>query len=105
MRVACAAIGVCALALIAAHAQEQQQPTFKGASETVRVFVTVVDKDGHLVTDLKQGDFEVRDQGKAQSITVFDNTPQPIRLITMLDVSGSMQGNLPLLRQAADVLF
>src|SRR5204863_7750802 len=33
------------------------------------------------------------------------NPPQPIRLIVMLDVSTSMQGNLPLLRAAADQLF
>ena len=93
-------------ALITARAQEQQQqPTFKGTSETVRVFVTVTDKEGHLVPDLKQGDFEIRDQGKPQPVSVFDNTPQPIRLIAMLDVSGSMQGNLPLLRGAADELF
>src|SRR6185295_18817770 len=35
----------------------------------------------------------------------FDNTPKPIRLIVMLDVSGSMEGNLPLLRAAAEQLF
>src|SRR4029453_1060653 len=38
-------------------------------------------------------------------ITLFDNTPQPIRLIVLLDVSGSMEGNLPLLRAASDQLF
>jgi VWFA-related protein len=36
---------------------------------------------------------------------LFDNTPQPIRLIVMLDISGSMVGNLPLLRAAAAQLF
>jgi Ca-activated chloride channel family protein len=71
----------------------------------VRVFVTVTDRDGHLVTSLTRDDFELRDEGKPQPITQFDNTPQPIRLIVMLDVSTSMQGNLPLLRGAADQLF
>ena len=47
----------------------------------------------------------MRDEGKPQPITLFDNTPQPIRLIVMLDVSGSMEGNLPLLRAAAEQLF
>jgi VWFA-related protein len=36
---------------------------------------------------------------------VFDDTPQPIRLVVMLDVSGSMAGNLPLLRAASGQLF
>jgi VWFA-related protein len=57
------------------------------------------------VTNLTRDAFEVRDEGKPQPITLFDNTPQPIRLIVMLDVSGSMYGNLPLLRAAAEQLF
>jgi Ca-activated chloride channel family protein len=83
----------------------QQPPVFRGGSEVVHVFVTVTDRDGRLVTTLSQPDFEVRDEGKPQPITLFDNTPQPIRLIVMLDVSGSMEGNLPLLRAGAEQLF
>ena len=82
-----------------------QQPVFRGTGDAVRVFVTVTDRDGRLVTTLTRDDFEVRDEGKPQPITLFDNTPQPIRLIVMLDVSGSMEGNLPLLRAAAEQLF
>src|SRR5687767_15779280 len=82
-----------------------QQPVFRGTGDAVRVFVTVTDGDGRLVTTLMRDDFEVRDEGKSQPITLFDNTPQPIRLIVMLDVSGSMVGNLPLLRAATEQLF
>ena len=57
------------------------------------------------MTTLDQGDFEVRDEGKPQPILLFDNSPQPVRLVVMLDVSGSMEGNLPLLREAAEALF
>jgi Ca-activated chloride channel family protein len=83
----------------------RQQPVFRGASDLVRVFVTVTDRDGRLVTTLTRDNFEVRDEGKPQPISQFDNTPQPIRLIVMLDVSGSMEGNLPLLRAAGMQLF
>jgi VWFA-related protein len=82
-----------------------QQPVFRGGSDAVRVFVTVLDRDGRLVTTLTQDKFEIRDEGKPQPITQFDNRPQPIRLIVLLDVSGSMSGNLPLLRTAAEQLF
>jgi Ca-activated chloride channel family protein len=92
------AVGVLAMA-------ELQQPVFRGTGDAVRIFATVTDGDGRLVTTLTQGDFEVRDDGKPQPITLFDNSPQPIRLIVMLDVSGSMEGNLPLLRAASDLLF
>jgi Ca-activated chloride channel homolog len=82
-----------------------QQPVFRGTGDAVKVFVTVTDGDGRIVTTLTKEHFEVRDEGKPQPITLFDNTPQPIRLIVLLDVSGSMQGNLPLLRAASEQLF
>ena len=94
---------VCLLSVLGAAGQ--QQPVFRGVGDAVRVFATVTDGDGRLVTTLRQGDFEVRDEGKPQPITLFDNTPQRIRLIVMLDVSGSMEGNLPLLRAGAEQLF
>jgi len=83
----------------------QQEPSFRGTADTVRVFATVLDKDDRLVPDLERSVFEVRDNGKPQPLTVFDNTPRPVRLIVMLDVSGSMLGNLPLLRAACQQLF
>ena len=93
----------CVLAGLVAAAQ--QQPTFRGTADNVRLFATVTDRDGRLVTTLEQKDFEIRDEGKPQPITLFDNSPQPIRLIVLLDVSGSMEGNLQLLREGSDELF
>lgn len=100
-------LGIIALACVvgAMAGAAAQQPTFRGATDVVRLFVTATDSDGRLVTTLTRDDFEVRDEGKPQPITLFDNSPQPVQLIVMLDVSGSMQGNLPLLRAAADQLF
>lgn len=96
-------LAACVLGVIGGAAG--QQPVFRGAGDAVRVFVTVTDRDGRLITTLTRHDFEVRDEGKPQPVTQFDNTPQPIRLIVMLDVSGSMEGNLPLLRAAGAQLF
>ena len=97
----------CAVAVLASTQppQERQPPVFRAGRDAVRVFATVTDSDGRLVTTLEQKDFEVRDEGKPQPITQFDNTPQPLRLVVMLDVSGSMEGNVPLLRAAASQLF
>lgn len=83
----------------------QQPPGFRGTSELVRVFVTVTDRDGRLATSLTRDQFEVRDDGKPQPIVVFDNSAQPIQLVVLLDVSGSMSGNLGLLRTASSQLF
>ncbi len=82
-----------------------QQPVFRGTGDAVHVFATVTDRDGRLVTTLTRDDFELRDEGKPQPITLFDNTPRSIRIILMLDVSGSMEGNLSLLRAASEQLF
>ena len=98
----CAALAACVAGGLAAA---QQQPVFRGGSAAVRVFVTVTDKSGKLVPGLAQDNFEVRDEGKPQPITQFDNSAQPIRLIVLLDVSTSMEGNLELLRVASAQLF
>ena len=101
--VTCGTLAASVLCVLAVAGQ--QRPVFRGATDTVPVFVTVTDRDGKLVTTLTRDDFEVRDEGKPQPVTQFDNTPQPIRLIVMLDVSGSMEGNLSVLRSAASQLF
>jgi VWFA-related protein len=88
-------IGIFSVALPA------QQPAFKSGARTVAVYATVAGKDGRLVTDLTAGDFEVKDNGKPQAITVFSNDIQPITVVLMLDRSGSMRGNVRLVEQAA----
>jgi Ca-activated chloride channel family protein len=89
-----------ACAVAAGAAAGGQTQVFRSAAETVPVHVTVLDKSGRLVTGLARDNFEVRDNGRVQPITVFDSSPQPMRLIIMLDVSGSMSGNVALLRTA-----
>lgn len=70
------------------------------------VYATVLDAaDSRLVTNLTRADFEVLDNGRPQPLTVFDNGEQPIRIVIMLDLSGSMLGNLPILRRAAVQMF
>jgi len=101
----CLSALVLSTSVLAIGPRAAQQPVFRGTSDVVRVFVTVTDRDGRLATTLARDDFEIRDEGKAQPLTQFDNTPLPIRLVVMLDVSGSMHGNLPLLRTAAAQLF
>ena len=49
----------------------QQTPTFRALVDSISVDVTVVDKQGKPVTDLKQEDFEIRETGKPQTIDSF----------------------------------
>jgi Ca-activated chloride channel family protein len=87
------------------HSQQAQTPIFRTATETVSVFATVIGKDGRLVTHLTRDQFIVSDNGDPQPLTIFDAAAKPIHLIVLLDASGSMTGNLPVLRQAAVQLF
>src|SRR5436190_12749333 len=93
----------CFVSLAAQQEQLPGQPQiFKSGSKTVAVYVTVSDTLGRLVPDLTQNDFEVLDNGKKQTISVFENGVQPITLVMMLDRSGSMAGNFSLVRSAAE---
>jgi Ca-activated chloride channel homolog len=88
---------------VLAFAKQPQPPIFKGAAgATVSTFATVSDADRRLVPNLPKEDFEILDNEKPQTITVFDNRPQPITVVVMLDTSGSMTMSLDLLRAAAE---
>jgi VWFA-related protein len=55
----------------AAPASPEQIPIFRADINFVRVDVIVTDRQGNPVHDLKQEDFEVTEDGKAQSIQTF----------------------------------
>jgi Ca-activated chloride channel family protein len=83
--------------------QQGQVPTFKGGSGViVSIFATVTDASNRLVPDLTREQFEVFDNDKPQTLTVFDNDVQPITVVVMLDTSGSMTASIALLKEAAE---
>jgi VWFA-related protein len=47
------------------------QPAFRTGADLVIVDAVVVDKDGKPVTGLTAADFEVRDEGRAQTVSLF----------------------------------
>ncbi|MEP6916573.1 MAG: VWA domain-containing protein [Acidobacteriota bacterium] len=82
--------------------QAPAQAPFRSGAKTVAVYATVTDKGGRLAPNLARADFEVRDSGKPQPLTVFSNEVQPITVVLMLDRSGSMRGNFGLVTAAAE---
>lgn len=93
------------LLLAASLVSARQEPTFRSRTESVPVYVTVIGGTGHLVTDLTRDDFQIFDNGRPQPLTVFASGLQPISIIVMLDMSGSMLGNIDVLRRAAVQMF
>jgi VWFA-related protein len=61
-----------------APAPASPSPTFKVRVDYVEVDVVVTDRQGHLVRDLKQEDFQVLEDGKTQAITAFTTVDIPI---------------------------
>jgi len=94
---AAASIAALAVAIVAG-----QEPLFKSGNKTVAVYATVTEAGGHLVPDLPQSAFEVRDNSKKQDLTVFANDIQPITVVMMLDRSASMRRNFGLVEKAAE---
>jgi Ca-activated chloride channel homolog len=97
-----APIAVTAVLMASLAAQETPQKTFKVSTNTVALYATVTDAEKRLVPDLVQDDFEVYDNAKLQTLTSFDNKPQPISVVVMLDTSGSMTLALDLVKAAAE---
>jgi len=57
---------------------QAQTPTFKLQVDYVEVDAVVTDRDGNLVKDLKKEDFQVIEDGKAQTISLFSQVDIPI---------------------------
>ena len=88
------------LALSATLAAQNQ--TIKVSTASVPVYVTVTDSDKRLVSDLTIDDFEILDNGKPQTINVFENKPVPITVVVMIDTSGSITASLGLVKDGAE---
>jgi VWFA-related protein len=66
------------------------QVPFRGGTNTVPVYVTVRDPERGFLTNLTRDDFEIRDEGKLQTITQFAIDTQPLSIVVLIDGSGSM---------------
>ena len=64
---------------------------FRTDTRVVVCNTTVVDKSGHLVTDLSRDNFSVFENGVAQQITEFKHEDVPVSLGLIIDNSGSMR--------------
>ena len=95
---------------VCSPAQTQSQPAagdkpvllLKVQAREVMLPVTVRDKKGALVTNLKQSDFTLSEDGRPQAIKSFTReTNLPFRLGLLCDTSRSMSSSLDTERKAA----
>jgi VWFA-related protein len=99
-----------AVAVAAATLTAAAQQRFKAGVDLVHFSVILTDKQGAPITGLKADDFEVIEEGKAQTISYFtEGDPEdsdhlgdalPLHLGLTLDTSGSMERDISDVRTA-----
>lgn len=83
------------------QSQSQAPPVIKSEVSLVNLFATVRDKNKRIVTDLKQDDFKVFEDGREEKIAFFSKEMAlPITLGLLLDTSGSEQYMLGAIQDA-----
>ena len=74
------------------------QQTLRVDVQLVNVVPTVQDAAGRFVTDLKEGDFKIYEDGIEQTIAVFETEDVGSAIGVLLDTSGSVPDILPLMK-------
>lgn len=78
-----------------------QRPQYHVSVDTVSLAVSVVDDEGRLVSELPQENFQVFEDGVEQEIRFFSRGELPLRMVILVDTSGSMQERMELAQEAA----
>lgn len=74
-------------------------------TELINIPVTVTDKYGKPVPDLKRHNFVVLEDGKSQEISDFSSVNVPFEIMLLLDTSGSAREDLERIKQSAKVFL
>jgi VWFA-related protein len=82
---------MCALLLASALAFAQDDVVFKSGVALVHIDAEVTSADGSIVTGLVKDDFRVLDERKEQTVLHFSAEEEPLDLILLFDISGSMR--------------
>ncbi len=81
---------------------KDEDEVIKVDTEVVNVLFTAQDARRRLLTDLKQGDISILEDGKPQTITAFSRQVDlPLSLAILIDVSASQERTLPEEKAAA----
>jgi len=74
-----------------ANSHDSDSAVFSSETRLVPLNVTVMDKNGHRVTNLPQSAFTVLENGAPQEIKIFRREDVPVSLGLIIDNSGSMR--------------
>ena len=83
--------------------EPQDIETLKTDTDLVSVPLIASDKNGMYITDLRQEEFAIAEDGVPQQIAFFGKVAAPFHVVLMLDTSSSTQDKLRQIQQAAVV--
>ena len=101
MRAAAAALLLALLVSGGAPAAAQEADEVNLASDLVLVPVAVRHAKGGPVTDMRQEELSVTEDGAAQQIAFFNLDTAPVDVVLLVDSSGSVEGLLQVIQEAA----
>lgn len=93
------------LAALFAVGAMAQEATFRTSVALVRVDAEAVDASGRVVAGLSQNDFRVLDEGQPQPLAGFSFAEEPLDLILLFDMAGSMKGKIQGIVRAVELGF
>ena len=98
---ACLAVCLASTCATPARAQDEGEGAIRVNVNLVLMDATVKTKSGQIMSTLKKGDFEVREDGVVQKLEVFNRDELPLNVALVLDLSDSIGPFLGPLRDAA----
>jgi Ca-activated chloride channel family protein len=85
---------------ISVLAQDEDE-IIKIDSSLVLLNATITDAHGKPITNLKNSQFTILEDGKPQEISLFETASTPFAAVILIDTSGSMEQRVSLARSAA----
>lgn len=88
-----------------AYSQTSTQTRIVSDAELVEVPVIVFDDKGEPATDLTKSDFRLFEDGVEQHVNALNLERVPVSFVILADLSSSMTGKIPFVKEAALSLF
>ena len=82
-----------------------QEDIIRVKTDLVTVPVTVLNRNGQYITNLKKEEFKIFEDGIEQEIALFESVGQKLTIFLLLDRSGSMSRNMSELAYAANTFI
>ncbi|CAN5532950.1 hypothetical protein BH10ACI1_BH10ACI1_16310 [soil metagenome] len=80
---------------------DSEDEVIKVETNLITIPVSVFDRNGLYIPNLKQEDFKIFENGKEQEVAYFGTSEKPFTVVLLLDTSPSAEGVLQQIKQAA----